>query len=53
MKVVALEKQMAAGVVNDELLKKYGDYKKELEEAMTEWEKATEEEEEVKVKGKK
>ena len=46
--VVALEKQMAAGVVNDELLKKYGETQKELEEAMTEWEKATEEEEEVK-----
>ena len=48
--VVALEKQMAAGVVNDELLKKYGETQKELEEAMTEWEKATEEEEEVKSK---
>lgn len=46
--VAALEKQMAAGVVNDELLKKYGETQKELEEAMTEWEKATEEEEEVK-----
>ena len=48
--VAALEKQMAAGVVNDELLKKYGETQKELEEAMTEWEKATEEEEEVKSK---
>ena len=39
---------MAAGGVNDELLIKYGETQNELEEAMTEWEKATEEEEEVK-----
>ena len=36
--------------MNDELLKKYGETQKELEEVMTEWEKATEEEEEVKSK---
>lgn len=50
--VVALEKQMAAGVVNDELLKKIRRDTKRTGRTMTEGE-ATEEEEEVKVKGKK
>lgn len=46
--IAAMEKQMAEGVVSDELLKKYGEAQKQLEEAMAEWEGATEEEEKVK-----
>lgn len=44
--IAAFEKQMAAGTVNDELLKNYGERQKQLEEAMEEWEKATQELEE-------
>lgn len=40
--VARLEKQMAAGVVNDEVLGSYGEIQKKLEQAMTEWEEATE-----------
>ena len=46
--IAELEKQMAAGTVNDELLKNYGERQKQLEEAMTEWETATEEAEKLK-----
>ncbi len=46
--IAELEKQMAAGTVNDELLKNYGERQKQLEEAMTEWETATEEAERLK-----
>lgn len=46
--IAELEKQLAAGTVNDELLKDYGERQKQLEEAMTEWETATEEAEKLK-----
>ena len=46
--IAELEKQLAAGTVNDELLKDYGELQKQLEEAMTEWETATEEAEKLK-----
>lgn len=41
-KIAEMEKQMAGGAVNDELLKNYGEKQKQLEEAMTGWEQATE-----------
>lgn len=40
--IAEMEKQMAGGAVNDELLKNYGEKQKQLEEAMTGWEQATE-----------
>lgn len=40
--IAGMEKKMAEGVVSDELLKKYGEAQKQLEEAMAEWEAATE-----------
>lgn len=48
--MAALEKEMAAGSVNDDLLKNYGERQKQLEETMKEWEKATEEMEELRTK---
>lgn len=40
--IAGFEQQMATGIVNDELLKNYGERQKQLEEAMEEWEKAIE-----------
>ena len=48
--VADMEKKMAAGVVNETLLKNYGEAQNKLEKAMQEWEMATEEEEKLKVK---
>lgn len=55
--IAALEKEMAqmeekmnAGLVEEELLMKYGEKQKQLEEAMDVWEKATLEAEEIKRK---
>ena len=39
--IADMERKMAAGAVDDELLKNYGEVQKRLEEAMVEWEKAT------------
>lgn len=41
--IAEMEKKMAAGVVDDELMKAYGEAQKRLETAMSEWELATEE----------
>lgn len=46
--IAGMEKQMAAGTVNDDLLQRYGDCQKRLEQAMEEWEIATEEAETLK-----
>lgn len=46
--IAALEKQMAAGTVNEGVLKEYGEKQRQLEEAMAEWETATEEAEKIK-----
>lgn len=47
--IAEMEKQMAEGRVTDELLRNYGEMKKQLEEAMEEWETATEASEKLKL----
>lgn len=39
--IADMERKMAEGAVDNELLRKYGEVQKRLEEAMEEWEKAT------------
>lgn len=46
--IAELEKRMAAGTVNEELLKNYGEKQKQSEAAMNAWETATEELEKLK-----
>lgn len=48
--IADMEKKMADGMVNDTLLKNYGEVQNKLEKAMQEWERATEEEEKLKLK---
>lgn len=48
--IADMEKKMADGMVNDILLKNYGEVQNKLEKAMQEWERATEEEEKLKLK---
>lgn len=48
--VAEMERQMSSGVVNDELLRNYHAAQQKLEEAMEEWERATEEADAIKSK---
>ncbi len=48
--IAVMEEKMAAGVVDDELLRKYGETQKQLEKAMVEWEVATEDLEQMRTK---